>query len=541
MFFFKPNVERMMRKRDVEGLIKALKYAEKDGDSKIWIDAANALGEIGDFRAVEPLFSTFKEVVDKLAKQRMQYVDYERVLRKTIEDLGERTVTYKQLVGELKKINSLISELDKKERNMNEVIVEVLAKIYALAPESLILLFRDKNRDALFRIVAARALGKIGDSRAVEPLISALSMEENYSIREAAAEALGEFKDQRAIEALISALRGIYLGAGWAWVAKNALEKIGPSVAKHLIFAPKHNDWRICKAAAEILDKFSWKPANDEEAAWYWATKGEWKKCIDLGPVAVEPLNYALISALKSKDWNMRTAAVKMLDELNWKPTQQEDVVWYCIAKKDWEKCVTLGAVAVEPLISVLKEIETEQNWVDVRDAHKGAAWALGKLRDPRAVESLISMLFSKHEEVGMTAAEALGEIGDPRAARPLVRRLLERYYYYDFRDTIVGALRKIRHEETARAIIDPLLKGMRIPPVVDQRTQYEKFETIRRAAETILVDIGDPVIGPLLEALRNEKKSQDPFDYVDHAYAIIRDILKKLGYEPTHGGNTDK
>jgi len=47
----KPNVEKMKTKKDVNGLIKALKY----NDAKVRYDAATALGELGDLRATEPL------------------------------------------------------------------------------------------------------------------------------------------------------------------------------------------------------------------------------------------------------------------------------------------------------------------------------------------------------------------------------------------------------------------------------------------------------------------------------------------------------
>lgn len=51
MGLFKPNVERMRVKRDVKGLLKALQHK----DSNIRIQAVEALGSVGDKRAVEPL------------------------------------------------------------------------------------------------------------------------------------------------------------------------------------------------------------------------------------------------------------------------------------------------------------------------------------------------------------------------------------------------------------------------------------------------------------------------------------------------------
>ena len=51
MGLFKPNIEKMKAKRDVKGLIKAL----RDKGDFVYNDAADALGELGDPLAVEPL------------------------------------------------------------------------------------------------------------------------------------------------------------------------------------------------------------------------------------------------------------------------------------------------------------------------------------------------------------------------------------------------------------------------------------------------------------------------------------------------------
>jgi hypothetical protein len=49
---FKPDVKNLEQNNDVEGLIKALGYKE---DYEVRCNAADALGRIGDPRAVQPL------------------------------------------------------------------------------------------------------------------------------------------------------------------------------------------------------------------------------------------------------------------------------------------------------------------------------------------------------------------------------------------------------------------------------------------------------------------------------------------------------
>jgi HEAT repeat protein len=71
--------------------------------------------------------------------------------------------------------------------------------------------------------VAALALGEIGDSRAVEPLINALG-DENWEVRSSAAKALGKIGDDRAVEQLINLLRD--KNENVRWHAVQALEAI---------------------------------------------------------------------------------------------------------------------------------------------------------------------------------------------------------------------------------------------------------------------------------------------------------------------------
>jgi len=84
------------------------------------------------------------------------------------------------------------------------------------------------------RASAIEALGRIGDSRAVEPLIAALK-DEDVNVRWPAARALGEIKDTRAIKPLIAALKD----AEWIVreAAAEALIKIGAPAVEPLIAA----------------------------------------------------------------------------------------------------------------------------------------------------------------------------------------------------------------------------------------------------------------------------------------------------------------
>ncbi len=80
-------------------------------------------------------------------------------------------------------------------------------------------------------------------------------------------------------------------------------------------------------------------------------------------------------------------------------------------------------------------------------DDNEGTRWngaeALGRLGDPRAVESLIDTLWDDDARVRTKAAWALGMLGDPRALVPLQR--LYRIEREDARETIQEAMEMIK------------------------------------------------------------------------------------------------
>ena len=395
------------------------------------------------------------------------------------------------------------------------------------------------RKDEGVRQAAAEVLGKIGDPRAVEPLIAALKDAE-WIVREAAAKALGKIGDTRAVEPLIAALKD---QNSWARAAAaESLGKIGdPRAVELLIATLKDKDSGVRKAAAKALDHLGWEPAQDEIAGWYWIAKRDWDKCVALGALTVEPLIAALkdagwsvradaakalgkigdprvvepliaalkdkdeyvrkaadealvkigapaveplIAALKGENKDVRQAAAAMLGRLGWQPGRDETAGWYWMVKGDWDKCVALGALAVEPLIAALKD-----GSFSVR---KAAAYALGEIKDPRAVEPLIAALKDKDEYVRKAAAYALGKIKDPRAVEPLIAALKDQNS--DVRKAAAYALGEIKDPRA----VEPLIAALKDAEWI-----------VRTTAAYALGEIKDPrAVEPLIAALGDEKSS---------------------------------
>lgn len=226
--FGPPDVRKLETKRNIHGLIKALRY-RKDGS--IRKRAASALGELKDAKAVEALCAALKDAQDDV-----RWYAAEALVRIGAPAVGPLCAALKDTYWELLPAVAEAPENFGISRYARRTAAEALGKIGdARAVEALCNALRDPDRyvcknaaEALVRIgtpaveplcaallndavlvgraAAAEALGKIGGAHAVEPLCAALK-DENEDVRRAAAEALVEIGDARAVEPLIAAVK----------------------------------------------------------------------------------------------------------------------------------------------------------------------------------------------------------------------------------------------------------------------------------------------------------------------------------------------
>lgn len=359
-----PDVKKMKAEHDVKGLIKTLGNKQ----CSTWrLTAAQALGEVGDSRAVKPLIAKLKE----------KWVD------------------------------------------MSKAVAEALGKIgdpRAVQPLTSLLL---KEDDYYVRRAAVQALGEIGDPGAVQPLVSLLLKEENLYIRKAAAEALGKIGDPRAIQPLATLFR-------------------------------KEDDTHGRYIEAEALRKLGWEPDDEEISAWYWlaldhySNNVEWEKVVALGPVAIKPL----IATIKYLGYSeiRRLHAAETLDKLGWKPDEEECCAYYWLAKGDWGKLITLGSVSVEPLITYLNNIINNRFKEEIVIS---GIEILGEIGGTRAVEYLEGILQDYHKSVDIqiAAVKALGKIGGLRAIDILTTAGKDKDQWYEVSDAAIAELSKIGTE----------------------------------------------------------------------------------------------
>ena len=262
----------------------------------------------------------------------------------------------------------------------------------------------DKGREVAQ--TAAEALGKIGDPRAVEALITALKDESvSDNVRQAAGEALGKIGDARAVEPLIAILKNGSSDVRQA--AAEALGKVGDARAvEALITALKQEKyWSLRQAAAEALDALGWKPAEDEVGAAYWIVKKEWEQCVPLGSAAVEPLIAALQHWEESA--NNSFALLQMTGPVS-SDSYIESQMTSIQARRE---CVCRAAEALGKIGDSRAKFPLIKTWNADKgpDVRKAIVQALGKCDGASNVEMLIDVLESGLSvDIRQAAAEAL-------------------------------------------------------------------------------------------------------------------------------------
>ena len=290
-----PNVDKLARKQNVKGLVRALRYEDPIADTEgrsvdlgtdVRVAAATALGHIDDGAAeqgliralddpeervrvaavqglrerggsgaVGPLLSAAANWTDPArAGSRGEAVDalasahHPDVLRETVGALlareGDLEAADANVVRSLAEatgapaalrdtIEDLIARLDDPDTAQRARVLLVW-----LAPESV-----DPLIDALeagrSQAEAARALGAIRDARAVLPLSSLVVSSDEAPVRAAAAWGLGEIKDPSAVGALLAATSdGDYAVRAAATDGFDKLGNAGIAVAMSMLVQP---------------------------------------------------------------------------------------------------------------------------------------------------------------------------------------------------------------------------------------------------------------------------------------------------------------
>ena len=467
----------------VDVLIKTIEVVDFDD---VWCDLIYALGRTGHPKAIELLTRLLKEssevyiaagILSALSRIRDEKVveplmDGLDYISSTDVDVSGAVLRALGEIGDMRALDCLIWALDSEYDEIRNEAAWALEKMGERGIKALIDAAKDKN--CFGQDEAIEALIEIGEP-AVELIIKALK-EETWFVPIELVEILGEIGDERAIEPIIQSLK-IAEEEDRVKIAE-ALKKIGEPVIKSLIKALKDENefvrWGVVWVLGEIEDKR-----------------------------AIEHLK----QALKDKNGNVRLKAAWVLDKLGWHPQNEKEKVNYLIANRYWDELEELGEVGVESLKSALKD----EDWgVRIETAE-----TLGKMKDLKAKEYLIQELQNENKYIRQTVAKALGNIGDTRAIEPLIKALKDE----DDRVRMKAAfaLDKLgwkprndlekAHHLIVKQLWDELviLGELAIEPLI-KAFRYRDDWIIRGAIEA-LKKIGKASVMPLIKALNHEDK----------------------------------
>jgi HEAT repeat protein len=430
------------------------------------------------------------------------------------------------------------------DRRAHTLVVDDLARIGPLAVDALIGVLDDPNPNV--RSGAARALGKIGDDRALGALIFRLRYDADVEVRKSAVWAL-HMGGERAVGPLIEALHDPD-----EWVRFGAvivLAKIGEPAVNPLIIALHDPQSMVRAYAAETLGRIAdFRAADALAAALHDREDQVWQQAaVSLGRLRDARAVKSLVAIIQSPASSLRTKAIKAMGHIRDVRTVDPliDVIYretdrwmrlfaietlgrigdiraievlidaaYDESRDVRTKAiVTLGEfdspLATDALYSIYEDME-----VEVED-QQTALFELGNRRDPRAVGGLIEVLLDDPKvDNRIYAALVLGEIGGSQAVDSLISALCDDVA--DVADHALKSLVKIGSEATG-----PLLQNLR------QTTDAERRIWVVRALGAIGTE---PAIAALIDVAADEAES-------DWVRAEARRILERMGYNPQKPG----
>jgi hypothetical protein len=238
-------------------------------------------GDLGEIKRVkvelkgESDYSPDSEYFRGIAEKFLRYAGVEVV------DEGYDAVLRVESEGGTGKVSFISGVIEFSAQFRSETFItamtELILKIFGIQPLKKVL----KRESRELRAGVAKALGAIGDARAVDALIEALK-DKDSDVRE------------NSIDALVK-------------IAKKDL-----GVVDKLINVLRDKDSDVRGGIAKVLGNLGWDPKSEEERVLYYIANGDWDECVKMGGVAVE----FLIERLKDRNSDVRRSVAEALGKI---------------------------------------------------------------------------------------------------------------------------------------------------------------------------------------------------------------------------------
>ncbi len=471
----------------------------RDRDFTVRRAAAEHLGSIGDIKAIRPLIEI-------------------------LEDTSEYQIVRNTAAEALVKMDSsaiepLIYILGNRNENIREYAMKTLVKIGL--PSLDLIIYALENGNSNIRLSSIIILGKVGDIRAIDPLVNILSTCNKELFNEAVM-ALMKIDINHAVNRLIRMFTDADLNA--RGIAARTLLSMGSASVLPLTELLENMDSDIRYNAAETLEKIGWKPENEFNMIYFLIAKKQWEKLASFGSMAV---NY-IIKLLEDENADIRMEAVEVLvkigsssvdplinrlgdrnikinvaDALTKIGTPSIMPLIKMLENKDLrdsaaESLIKIGIPSIGPLIMVFIDGKT--------DIQEIVAELFVKIGTP-SVNALIGLLENRDSDIRMKTAGVLDKIGwrpgnqGEKVNYLIAKREWDKLVLYDY--TAVKSLIILLMDNKHQASVTETLVKIGIPSVEPLVKLLDNKNTREIAADT-LVKIGKPSVDALIKELGN-------------------------------------
>ena len=417
----------------------ALIQALKDPDANVQYHAIEALGKLRALASVEPLM---KMVVSEDFYLAFPAID-------ALMLMGDSQVAPRLaplLKNELLRapIAELLGKLGDDEMvfPLGALLTEPDAPLMVIT-QALVML-RDRYEDLEIRYAAAIALGRIGDARAVMPLVKTLEKDADLTI--VAVGALAKFGNRAAYDALLAMIGHPQPAVRQAVIS--ALNSLGhPQMPADIEILLDEDNPLVRESAVKIAGYFGFancivrllKCASDSVEAVRRAAVEH------LPYLEVDEADHHLKKALRHDTPHVRATAARAMAHMDEKKARAP--LGAALEDKDpWVRFFAVRSLCRHGYADFKEHLQTMAASDPANQVRIEALKALGCINGEAAVPFLSGFMRDADSDIARAAIEALGEVGPPHAVPALLAAL--RTTDASLRISVVRALSKSRTRE---------------------------------------------------------------------------------------------
>jgi len=386
----------------------------KSSDLLLLSKAGHIAGMTGDIVFIDPLV--------------------ELLTRSDIPSSGSVIVSY-AFLGEAKSVPVLqMIANDKSRATFDRSVAVWMASRFA--GESSVEVAQSYLDEPELLVMAARGLGQSANPKAAAKLLTMMKASSNQKIQSFIAQDI-TFLGKNARSELIELVRDSRPNIRFS-VISGFKRTQDLTLAVKLIPLLKDSYFQIREIVAKTLNSLGWKPENNANRMAFLFASGRyeevegdsevlltlipaddlwnlgWTRNARIGAASIlgksesHLATATLLRLLNDRDDEVRKAAALALEQIDWKPANDEERALSLIGLKKWAELRALGSVGVSNLLAILKRDISSRPWITSQLA------AFGE----EAVPLLIKHILSDHKSSRAWAADALVKIGAPAESK---------------------------------------------------------------------------------------------------------------------------